>query len=64
MTVLKRTLKIVLVIIMIFGLMLSISNLLSIESQAKGPEGGIGYEDTIIVNPDGTIDCQGPEYDC
>lgn len=61
MTVLKRTLKIVLVIIMILGLTLSISNLLSIESQAKEPEAGI--DGTTIVLPD-RIDCQGPALDC
>lgn len=64
MTLLKRTLKIVLVIIMLFGITLCISNMLSIANQAKIPEGGIGFEDTIVELPDGTFDCQGFPLDC
>jgi hypothetical protein len=64
MTVVKRTLKIVLVIIMLFCI--TICNVLSISNQATPGGGGgeAGLEGTIIENDDGTIDCQGARLDC
>jgi hypothetical protein len=62
MTVLRGILKVVLVIVMILGLTISIANFLSIESQAKGPEGGI--DGTVVILPDGRIGCQGEPDNC
>jgi hypothetical protein len=66
MTVVKRTLKIILVIIMLFCITICISNVLSISNQATPGGGGgeAGMDGTIIENPNGTTDCQGPTYDC
>jgi hypothetical protein len=66
MTVLKRTLKIVLVIIMLLGMTISIFNLLAIENQATRDGGGgeAGIDGTTVVLPDGRIDCQGAPLDC
>ncbi|MFC2146385.1 hypothetical protein ACFLRT_03385 [Acidobacteriota bacterium] len=65
MTVVKRTLKIVLVIIMLVGMTISVFNLLSVENQAIGIQvPGEQGDGTTIVLPDGGIDCQGAPLDC
>jgi hypothetical protein len=66
MTVMKRILKIVLVIIVFLVLTISISNFLSIENQASiwDPENGWGDNGTTVVLPDGRIGCQGAPLDC
>lgn len=60
----KIVLKIIMIAIMLLGITLSIINFISVENQAMIHESGSGSEGTIIVNPDGTIDCQGPPLNC
>jgi hypothetical protein len=60
----KKILKIIMIAIMLLGITLSIINFISVENQARIPEAGSSMEGTIIVNPDGTIDCQGAPSNC
>jgi hypothetical protein len=63
--VIKTLLKILMILIMLFGLALSILNFLSVENQAIGPKVPEGQvEGTRIVLPDGSIDCQGAPSNC
>ena len=65
MTAVKKALKALMVIIMFVGITISVTNLLSTESQAKWIEDeGEGNNGTSIVNPDGSFDCQGAPLDC
>lgn len=56
----RKVLKLILIAVMLVGIILSIFNFTSIESQAR-PK---GVEGTTVENGDGTTDCQGAPLDC
>lgn len=60
----NRVLKIVMILIMLLGITLSIINFISIESHAGIPDAGVGLSGTIVILPDGSIDCQGAPSNC
>ena len=66
--IMKRTLKVIMIIIMLVGITMSIFNLLTTDIQAGGEGIGSG---SFTNNPTGTWvytaggwDCQGEPYDC
>jgi hypothetical protein len=61
-TVMRRVLKIIMIVIMLLGIATSIFNFISIESHASA--GGSGNDGTIVEDPDGGEDCLGAPLDC
>ncbi|MGD2090838.1 MAG: hypothetical protein PVH61_31990 [Candidatus Aminicenantes bacterium] len=60
----KKTIKVIMILIMLLGITLSILNFISIENQAKVKPATVTDEGTIIVMPDGRLACQGAPLNC
>ena len=71
MTIMKRTLKVIMIIIMLAGITMSIFNLLTTDIQAGGGGIGTGFSGSVnnpigttVELPGGGEDCQGAPLDC